>query len=87
MSTPGFHKSEIFELLPNVLPSPTARDVFAILTVRQETNGLVRIRQRHPSPAAAATDHHVLQVVPVRRLRSDSRYRHHPATELRPAQA
>ncbi|MGW1767703.1 helix-turn-helix transcriptional regulator [Streptomyces sp. NPDC002073] len=46
MSTPGFHNPEIFEVLPNARLSPTARDVFDILTARQEPGGLVRIRQQ-----------------------------------------
>ncbi|SEG94788.1 Crp-like helix-turn-helix domain-containing protein [Actinacidiphila yanglinensis] len=46
MSTPGFHNPEIFEVLPNARPSPTARDVFDVLTARQEPGGLVRIRQQ-----------------------------------------
>ncbi|MCX5443833.1 winged helix-turn-helix domain-containing protein [Streptomyces sp. NBC_00063] len=43
---PGFHNPEIFETLPNARLSPTARDVFDILTARQEASGLVRIRQK-----------------------------------------
>lgn len=47
MSTvPGFHNPEIFEVLPNACLSPTARDVFDVLTARQEPGGLVRIRQQ-----------------------------------------
>jgi biotin operon repressor len=46
MSTPGFHNPEIFEVLPNARLSPTARDVFDVLTARQESGGLVRIRQQ-----------------------------------------
>jgi DNA-binding transcriptional MocR family regulator len=45
MSTPGFHNPEIFEVLPNARLSRTARDVFDILTARQEPGGTVRIRQ------------------------------------------
>ncbi|MFJ3906241.1 helix-turn-helix transcriptional regulator [Streptomyces sp. NPDC090025] len=43
---PGFHNPEIFEVLPNACLSPTARDVFDVLTARQEPGGLVRIRQQ-----------------------------------------
>ncbi|MEC3992022.1 helix-turn-helix domain-containing protein [Actinacidiphila sp. DG2A-62] len=46
MSTPGFHNPEIFEVLPNARLSPTARDVFDVLTARQEPGGLVRVRQQ-----------------------------------------
>ncbi|AEM88523.1 helix-turn-helix transcriptional regulator [Streptomyces violaceusniger] len=47
MSTvPGFHNPEIFEALPNARLSPTARDVFDVLTARQEAGGLVHIRQK-----------------------------------------
>ncbi|MFJ2736170.1 helix-turn-helix transcriptional regulator [Streptomyces sp. NPDC087317] len=45
-TVPGFHNPEIFEVLPNACLSPTARDVFDILTARQEPGGLVRIRQQ-----------------------------------------
>lgn len=43
---PGFHNPEIFEVLPNACLSPTARDVFDVLTARQEPGGLVCIRQQ-----------------------------------------
>lgn len=43
---PGFHNSEIFEVLPNACLSLTARDVFDVLTARQEPGGLVKIRQQ-----------------------------------------
>ncbi|MFD9339938.1 helix-turn-helix transcriptional regulator [Streptomyces sp. NPDC060028] len=46
MSTPGFHNPEAFEILPNARLSPTARDVFDVLTARQEPGGLVRIKQQ-----------------------------------------
>ena len=45
-TVPGFHNPEIFEVLPNACLSPTARDVFDVLTARQEPGGLVRIRQQ-----------------------------------------
>ncbi|MER6916761.1 helix-turn-helix domain-containing protein [Streptomyces sp. NPDC000594] len=45
-SIPGFHNPEIFEVLPNACLSPTARDVFDVLTSRQEPGGLVKIRQQ-----------------------------------------
>ncbi|MGW7261777.1 helix-turn-helix transcriptional regulator [Streptomyces sp. NPDC054834] len=45
MSTPGFLNPETFEILPNARLSRTARDVFDILTARQEPGGTVRIRQ------------------------------------------
>ncbi|MEU5599901.1 helix-turn-helix domain-containing protein [Streptomyces sp. NPDC020298] len=45
MSTPGFLNPETFEILPNARLSRTARDVFDILTARQEPGGAVHIRQ------------------------------------------
>lgn len=44
-AVPGFHNPEIWEHLPNAGLSPTARDVFDILTARQEPGGIVHIRQ------------------------------------------
>lgn len=44
-AVPGFHNPEIFEVLPNACLSPTARDVFDVLTARQEPGGLVHIKQ------------------------------------------
>jgi hypothetical protein len=43
---PGFHNPDTFELLPNACLSPTARDIFDVLTARQEPGGLVRMRQQ-----------------------------------------
>ncbi|MFJ8871348.1 helix-turn-helix transcriptional regulator [Streptomyces sp. NPDC102473] len=45
-AVPGFHNPDSFELLPNACLSPTARDVFDVLTARQEPGGLVCIRQQ-----------------------------------------
>ncbi|MFJ7258216.1 helix-turn-helix transcriptional regulator [Streptomyces sp. NPDC098085] len=45
-NVPGFHNPEIWGALPNARLSPTARDVFDVLTSRQEAGGLVRIRQK-----------------------------------------
>lgn len=44
-AVPGFHNPEIWEQLPNARLSPTARDVFDVLTARQEPGGIVHIRQ------------------------------------------
>lgn len=46
MSTPGYHNPEVWEQLPNAGLSPNARDVFDILTARQEPGGLVRIKHK-----------------------------------------
>lgn len=47
MSTvPGFHNPQLFEVLPNACLSATARDIFDVLTARQEPGGLVHIRQQ-----------------------------------------
>lgn len=45
MNSPCFHNPAIFEQLPNARLSRTARDVFDVLTARQEPGGLVHIRQ------------------------------------------
>lgn len=45
-SIPGFHNPEIFEVLPNACLSPTARDVFDVLSARQAPGGVARIRQQ-----------------------------------------
>ncbi|MDT0478491.1 MarR family transcriptional regulator, partial [Streptomyces sp. DSM 41014] len=42
---PGFRNPDAFEVLPNARLSPTARDVFDVLQARQESCGVVRIRQ------------------------------------------
>ncbi|WP_432104449.1 replication/maintenance protein RepL [Streptomyces sp. bgisy091] len=45
-SVPGFHNPDTFELLPNACLSPTARDIFDVLTARQEPGGVVHMRQQ-----------------------------------------
>jgi len=42
----GFHNPQLFEVLPNACLSATARDIFDVLTARQEPGGLVHIRQQ-----------------------------------------
>lgn len=42
---PAYHNPGIFEMLPNAKLSGNARDVFDVLTARQEPGGLVRIAQ------------------------------------------
>ncbi|GAA2464107.1 helix-turn-helix transcriptional regulator [Streptomyces mauvecolor] len=63
MSTPGFHNPEIFEVLPNARLSPTARDVFDVLTARQEPGGLVRIRQQELAKRLGIAQGHVSRAI------------------------
>lgn len=44
-AVPGFRSPDASEVLPNARLSSTARDVFDILSARQEPGGLVRILQ------------------------------------------
>ncbi|MEU8893681.1 helix-turn-helix domain-containing protein [Streptomyces sp. NPDC048442] len=42
---PGFHNPAAFEQLPNAALTPTARDIFDVLTARQVPGGEVRVWQ------------------------------------------
>ncbi|MGW8882026.1 helix-turn-helix transcriptional regulator, partial [Streptomyces mirabilis] len=42
----GFRDPQMYEVLPNACLSSTARDIFDVLTARQEPGGLVHVRQQ-----------------------------------------